>query len=92
MDQLSRLWHRRTFRFLVSNQFVYSSAVNRLLQLAANMYDATTRQFLSVRLPPALFGDANVRMAGMGTNVYITGYANVVLSSGVYDLATRAAD
>ena len=27
---------------LVSNQFVYSSAVNRLLQLAANMYDATT--------------------------------------------------
>ncbi len=27
---------------LVSNQFVYSSAVNRLLQLAANLYDATT--------------------------------------------------
>ncbi len=27
---------------LVSNQFVYSSAVNRLLQLAANIYDATT--------------------------------------------------
>ena len=30
---------------LVSNQFVYSSAVNRLLQLAANMYDATTNNF-----------------------------------------------
>ena len=27
---------------LVSNQFVYSPAVNRLLQLAANIYDATT--------------------------------------------------
>ena len=29
----------------MSNQFVYSSAVNRLLQLAANMYDATTNSF-----------------------------------------------
>ncbi len=31
---------------LVSNQFVYSPAVNRLLQLAANMYDATTNNSL----------------------------------------------
>ena len=41
---------------LVSNRFVYSSAVNRLLQLAANMYDATNQFFLSVRLPPDVLG------------------------------------
>ena len=42
---------------LMSNQFVYSPAVNRLLQLAANLYDASTNYILSVRLPPNLLGD-----------------------------------
>ncbi len=76
MDQLSRVWHRAGIPVLVSNQFVYSPAVNRLLQLAANMYDATTTTFLSAHFPPSLFtGCQRFGVAGLGTNVYITGYA-----------------
>ena len=72
----------------VSNQFVYSPAVNRLLQLAANMYDATTNNlgaFNGVNVNsnnyPSVFRplfsrDANP--SGMGTNVFISGFTNVV--------------
>jgi hypothetical protein len=60
---------------LVSNQFVYSSAVNRLLQLAANLYDATTTNFYPHIFRPVFSRDTNASgVAGLGTNVYITGY------------------
>ena len=39
---------------LISNQFVYTPAVNRLLQLAANMYRRDDDQSLSGHLPPGL--------------------------------------
>ena len=58
---------------LVSNQFVYSSAENRLLQLAANMGDATRTNFYPSVFRPLFSRDAD----GLGTNVYITGYTNV---------------
>ena len=32
---------------LINGNFVYSPAVNRLLQLAANIYDATTNSFIT---------------------------------------------
>jgi hypothetical protein len=62
---------------LVSNQFVYSPAVNRLLQLAANMYDATTNNTAVMgRNYPSIFRPLFSRdRGGLGTNVYITGYA-----------------
>ena len=73
---------------LVSNQFVYSSAVNRLLQLAANMFDATTnnapvmgKNFPSV-FRPLFSRDADVFR---GTNIFISGYTNVALVVGTND-------
>ncbi len=72
---------------LVSNQFVYSAAVNRLLQLAANIYDATTNNTAAMGnnypsvFRPLFSRDAN----GYGTNVYISGYTNVMLSSTLND-------
>ncbi len=66
---------------LVSNQFVYSSAVNRLLQLAANIYDATTTtNYPSVFRPTFLVINEN------GYNdVYINGYQQVSGLSGTSD-------
>jgi hypothetical protein len=75
---------------LVSNQFVYTPAVNRLLQLAANMYDATTTgnypgispegQFVKVANGanyPAVFRPIFTVVPENGYNdVYITGYTN----------------
>ena len=49
---------------------VYSPAVNRILQLAANIYDASTANFY-----PSVFGPMFTRS---GNNVYITGYTNVL--------------
>ena len=49
---------------LVSNQFVYSSAVNRLLQLAANMYDATTTNPI-IRPSSARLSWSSTKMATM---------------------------
>jgi hypothetical protein len=74
----------------VSNRFVYTPAVNRLLQLAANMYDATTsnlgmngnRDYPSV-FRPLFSRDANsLGIAGLGTNLFITGYTNVTSFAG----------
>jgi hypothetical protein len=68
---------------LVSNRFVYSSAVNRLLQLAANMYDATiNRTYIGATTYPYLptvfkpvFGKVP---DGFGSyNVYITNFVEV---------------
>ena len=64
---------------LVSNQFVYSSPVNRLLQLAANLYDATTASNYPSVFRPLFSRDAG----GLGTNVFISGYTNVALTLGL---------
>ena len=64
---------------LVSNQFVYSSAVNRLLQLAANMYDATTNSFYPSVFRPYFSRD-------FYGNLFITGYTNVDSVSGMNDI------
>ncbi|MBU6409374.1 MAG: hypothetical protein KGR98_03205, partial [Verrucomicrobia bacterium] len=61
---------------LVSNRFVYTPAVQRLLQLAANMYDATTNNTYNGSpdwpdvFRPLFSRDTN-------GNVFITGYTNV---------------
>lgn len=68
---------RNTFSFGVTNipvyvngQFVYSPAVNRVLQLAANVYDASTNSFYpDVFRPTFLVADENG-----STNVYIDAY------------------
>jgi hypothetical protein len=65
---------------LVSNRFVYSSAVNRLLQLAANIYDATTNSFYPSVFRPLFTRDA-------GGNVFVTGYTNVESVSDMNDVA-----
>jgi hypothetical protein len=62
---------------LVNGQFVYSSAVNRVLQLAANIYDAayyTNHTFGGTAFPSVfkpVFGVLN------STNVYITNFVEV---------------
>jgi hypothetical protein len=68
----------------VNNQFVYTPAVNRLLQLAANIYDATTNNSIngSPDYPhvfrPLFSRDANsAGIRGMGTNLFVSGYAEV---------------
>jgi len=75
---------------LVSNQFVYSSAVNRLLQLAANMYDATTNNFgvngNNYNYPSVFRPTFWVAYEYGYTNVYINGYQQVVLVSGTNDV------
>ena len=67
---------------LVSNQFVYTPAVQRVLQLAANIYDATTNNtaalganFPSVFRP--IFFVTNDTVSGY-TNVFVNGYEQVV--------------
>ena len=66
---------------LVSNVFVYTPAVNRLLQLAANMYDATTNSpWPSVFRP--MF---TVVQNGTYRDVFITGYNYVSTVSGPSD-------
>ena len=60
----------------VNGQTVYSSAVNRILQLAANMYDATTNQTAAAgRDYPSVFRPMFSRTAS--NDVFITGYAYV---------------
>jgi hypothetical protein len=58
---------------LVSNQFVYTPAVNRLLQLAANMYDATTTNFYPSVFKPIF----TVAQDGPYRDVFITGYTYI---------------
>jgi hypothetical protein len=59
---------------LVNNRFVYSSAVNRVLQLAANMYDATTNSFYPSVFRPTFW----VTNENGYTDVYINGYQQVI--------------
>ncbi|MGA2786442.1 MAG: hypothetical protein ABSF60_02840 [Verrucomicrobiota bacterium] len=67
---------------LVSNQFVYSPAVNRLLQLAANMYDATTNSFYPSVFRPTFW----ITNESGFINIYINGYQQVISVSGASDL------
>ncbi len=63
----------------VDGQFVYSPAVNRILQLAANMYDASTNQTAALGKDyPSVFRPVfTVVPDGIYRNLYITGYTNV---------------
>ncbi len=74
---------------LVSNRFVYSSAVNRLLQLAANMYDAATDNLGGINGNtfnyPSVFRPLFTRDAG--GNIFVTGYTNVGTVSGAGDIS-----
>ncbi len=58
----------------VSNRFVYTPAVQRVLQLAANIYDATTTNYY-----PSVFRPTFT--TGTNGNVFITGYTNVPFPS-----------
>ena len=57
----------------VNGQIAYSPAANRLLQLAANIYDATTNSFYPHVFRPLFSRDTN----GLGANLFISGYAEV---------------
>ena len=65
----------------VNGQFVYASSVNRLLQLAANIYDASTNSFYPSVFRPMFSLDNN----GYGANLFISGYTNVILTGGAGD-------
>ncbi len=62
----------------VNGQFVYAPAVNRLLQLAANIYDAGKTNFYPTVFKPMLKLDNS-------TNVYIAGYTRIISVTGVND-------
>jgi len=66
---------------LISNRFVYSPAVNRLLQLAANIYDATSTNFYPSVFRPVF----NVVQNGTDRELFIAGYNYVSTVSGVSD-------
>ena len=59
----------------VHSNFVYSSAVNRVLQLAANIYDASTNSPYPSVFRPLFSKDAN-------GNIFITSYTNLNSSFG----------
>jgi hypothetical protein len=66
----------------VSTRFVYSPAVNRLLQLAANIYDATTNRYYDNLQPPTPLPSVfrpifNKAVTLTTTNVYICGFSEV---------------
>jgi hypothetical protein len=68
---------RSTFNFGVTSipvytngVFVYSPAIQRVLQLAANIYDATTTNFYPTVFRPVFTND--------GANIFISGYQQIV--------------
>ncbi|MGD0253057.1 MAG: hypothetical protein ABSC01_10225, partial [Verrucomicrobiota bacterium] len=73
---------------LINGNFVYSPAVNRLLQLAANIYDSTTNRYYDTLLPPTplpsvfrpIYNVALVRNfnGALVTNVSICGFSEVI--------------
>ena len=76
---------RSTFSFGVTNIpvcsngiFVYSPAVQRLLQLSANVYDAANTNFFPTVFRPCFSSDTN-------GNLFITGYTNVDSVTGLDD-------
>ncbi len=76
---------RSTFPFGVTNipvcsngVFVYTPAVQRLLQLSANIYDAANTNFFPVVFKPLFVKDAS-------NNLFIIGYQQVTNVSGTTD-------
>lgn len=70
---------------LVSNRFVYSPALHRVLQLAANLCDATTNRFFdaaSAKEYPSVFRPV---FRKQGNAVFIAGYTSVGPVSGTGD-------
>ena len=65
----------------VSNQFAYTPAIQRVLQLAANIYDATTTNNANGTTPdyPSVFRPIFLVTNDVpgSTNIYITGYEPV---------------
>ena len=59
----------------VNGQFVYSPAVNRVLQMAANLYDASHEFFYPDVFRPIFEKDAF-------TNIFIIGYTNIGTGTG----------
>ncbi|HWY29394.1 MAG TPA: hypothetical protein VNX46_01485, partial [Candidatus Acidoferrum sp.] len=55
----------------INGQFVYSPAVNRILQLAANLYDASTTNYYPSVFRPLFEHD------GFG-NVFVVGFTNLI--------------
>ncbi len=77
---------RSTFSFGVTNIpvcsngfFVYSPAVQRILQLSANVYDASNTNFFPTVFRPCFSRDAD-------GNLFITGYTNVDSVTGAADI------
>ena len=58
---------------------LYTPSVQRLLQVTANIYDATTTNFYPTVFRPLFSSDAT------GTNIFITGYQQVVSVTGLAD-------
>jgi hypothetical protein len=73
----------------VNGQFVYSPAVNRVLQLAANLYDASTTNFYPSVFRPLFEHDRlfNVFIVGF-TNLQNRAFTNTVNGLGDFQLST----
>lgn len=68
---------------VLSNRFVYTPSINRLLQLAANMYDASTNRAYHATVDfPDVFRPIFRRQ---GNDVFITGYQPVHNTTGWSD-------
>ncbi len=73
---------------LVSNKFVYSPSINRLLQLAANIYDASVKNTFKpggVDYPHVFRPTFLVTNNNGFQDVFINGYEEVVSVSGITD-------
>ena len=66
----------------VNDTFVYSAAVNRVLQQAANIYDARTTNFFPSVYRPVFWRTNELGYDGVfRTNIYISGYVDVSRAS-----------
>jgi hypothetical protein len=93
----TRLFASSGYNFNITNIQVYPTnyytpSVHRLLQLAANMYDATTTRFVGTNQLPTVFRPVLTYGVGGGDNVYITGYAPVTDASVVINNFDRLKD
>jgi hypothetical protein len=71
----------------------YTPSVHRLLQLAANMYDATTTRFVDqTNQMPTVFRPVLTYGVGGKDNVYITGYVPVVTATEIVNNFDRLKD
>jgi hypothetical protein len=69
----------------VNGQFVYASSVQRVLQLAANIYDASTNSFF-----PSVFRPIFWLTNQFGiTNIYVNGYTNLNSGFGLNTVSSQ---